>query len=361
MSGAMRKTICLIAGCIILLSTVACARDRKDRKNYIIGFYNLENLFDTTHDEGKNDKDFTPEGRNAWTQDKYEKKLHNMAVAIAAMAKDNGAFHTALGIAEVENSHAIKDLLAQPELAPAGYRFVHYESPDSRGIDVALLYRPDKMKVIDSEPIKYDFNSSTIKFEYTPQEQAAFRTRHILMVHGLVAGEDVAIYVCHLPSRLGDKGQDLRARGAEIIYDHAMGMMQKYPGIKIIVMGDMNDNPTDESMTEYLHGREHIAEVGPEDFFSPFMSMFKAGYGTLSYRGVWNIFDCILVNEALVNAKRGLRIVPATGEYYGRVYNADFLTNQSGRYKGTPFRTFSGGEFIDGYSDHYPTFIILKR
>ncbi len=336
------------------------------KKTYVIGFYNLENLFDTYHDEGKNDYEYLPDGGNQWTETKYRKKLSNMASVIAAMAKDNGRFHTVLGVSEIENRHVLEDLVMEPAIAEANYQIVHYDGPDRRGVDVALLYKPEQMTVVETESLPFDFNSENIEFSMTPEEQENFRTRDILMVHGIIDGEHFAFYVCHLPSRLGDKGQDLRARGGEIAYEHAMKMQQKYPGIKVVVMGDMNDNPDDASMAVYLRGKEKIEDVGPEDFFSPFLSMFKAGYGSLAYRGEWCIFDCILVNNALVHAPEGtLRILPIIkkrrNQFYGRIFVKPFMANQKGPYKDTPFRTFSGGAFIGGYSDHYPTYIVVSK
>ena len=349
---------------LFLMTSSAFAGER--RGEYVIGFYNLENLFDTTHDEGKNDYEFLPDGNNRWTVDKYQKKLSNMAHAIRAMRDENKAYHTILGVAEVENQHVLEDLVGEKEIADAHYRFVHYDSPDERGIDVALLYRPDKFKLLESRPIPYDFNSDDIKFEKTPDERAAFKTRDALMVRGTIDGEMFAFFVAHLPSRLGDKGADLRERGAEIIYTNAVALMKKYPGIKIVVMGDMNDNPTDESMTTYMQGRENLADVGPYDFFSPFISIYKSGIGSLKYRSDWFIFDIIQVNYNLANAgRRSLKILPAGGDrqkpLYGRIFSAPFLTQQSGQYAGTPFRTFSNGAFINGYSDHYPTFIKIGK
>lgn len=332
------------------------------KRSHVIGFYNLENLFDTYHDEGKNDYEYLPDGANQWTDVKYRKKLHNMAHVIAEMKRDNGRYHTVLGVSEVENRHVLEDLVNEPEIADANFQIVHYDGPDRRGVDVALLYRPDRMTMVESASIPYTFDSDIV-FAMTPEEQAHFRTRDVLMVHGIIDGEHFAFYVCHLPSRLGGKGQDLRARGGEIIYDHAMAMMERYPGIKVVVMGDMNDNPSGDSMAVYLRGREKPEDVGPADFFSPFWSMLRAGYGSLAYRGEWNIYDCILVNEALLNAPKGtLRIIPITkGRYYGRIFKKPFMTQQSGPYKDTPFRTFSNGTFINGYSDHYPTFIVIKK
>ncbi len=333
------------------------------RLAHVIGFYNLENLFDTYHDEGKNDYEYLPDGANQWTEAKYQKKLANMAHVIAAMKADNGVWHTVLGVSEIENRHVLEDLVSEPEIAAANFQIVHYDGPDRRGVDVGLLYDPAKMKLVESESIPFTFAGSVIQFDLTPEEQANFRTRDVLMVHGIIGGEHFAFYVCHLPSRLGGKGQDLRARGGEIIYNHSVEMMKKYPGIKCVVMGDMNDNPTDDSMALYLRGRETIEEMVPGDYFSPFLPMLKAGYSSLYYRGENNIYDCILVNYDLAKAQPDTwQIQPIIkNKFYGRIFAKPFMTNQSGQYKGTPFRTFSNGAFIGGYSDHYPTYIVIKR
>ena len=286
-----------------------------------------------------------------------------MAHVIAAMKEDNGVWHTVLGVSEVENRHVLEDLVAEPEIAAANYQIVHYDGPDRRGVDVAMLYDPNKFKLLESESIPFTFEGSEIKFDMTPEEMANFRTRDILMCRGLIGDEMFAIYVCHLPSRLGGKGADNRARGGEIVYNQSRMLMEKYPGIKCVIMGDMNDNPTDPSMAVYMHGREKLEEVGPEDYFSPFLPMLKAGYSSLYYRGESNIYDCILVSSDLAKAPAGTwQIQPIIkGKYYGRIFVKPFMTNQSGQYKGTPFRTFSGGAFVGGYSDHYPTYIVIAR
>ena len=349
---------------VALALLVGCAASLPEDA-YVIGFYNVENLFDTEHDPGKNDLAFTPEGENAWTPDKYEKKLSNIASVIAAMAKENGRWHTLLGLAEVENDRVLEDLVARPEIAEAGYQFIHVESPDVRGIDCALLYRPDEFKVVETHTLPYDFDSASgIVFEKTPEEQAAFKTRDVLCVRGVLGGEVFAVYVCHWPSRTGDKGSDLRCRAAEIVREDIFTLEQRYADINIVVMGDMNDNPEDVCMTDYLRGRETIAEMKEGELFSPFLRMHKDGFGTEEYHGEWNIFDCIFVNGALTDTEvRGsLHICPSDAEmHYGYVFNPPFLVQQEGRYAGTPFRTFSGGQFIEGYSDHYPTYIVISK
>ena len=353
----MKRYILLLAALVLLLPVEGCAK-KKD-KRHIIGFYNVENLFDTVHDQGKNDYEYLPDGANEWTADKYAVKLQNMARVIADMHKDNGMWHTVLGLAEVENRHVLEDLVKEPAIANANYKIVHIEGPDRRGIDCALLYNPARFKFIESAAIPYDFNTKIPITTYNKKEQEDFRTRDVLMVHGTIDGEHFAFYVCHFPSRRGDKGQDLRARAAEIVYNHARQMQQKYAGIKCVVMGDMNDNPADASLSQHLHGRRNLSEVKSGDFFNPFWEMLDDGIGSLYYRGDPNIFDCILVSNSLVNGK-GFR-VGKMGKYYGVVYSKPYMTQQSGQYKGLPFRTFSNGKFIKGYSDHYPTFIEITR
>ena len=345
--------------CLVLLLASCVTRVPEDA--YVIGFYNVENLFDTEHDRGKSDQPFLPEGENNWTQDKYAKKLSNIASVIRAMAQENGRPHAVLGLAEVENERVLRDLTACSEIASEGYRFVHYESPDVRGIDCALLYRPADFELLESYALPFDFNSDIV-FEKTPQEQRSFKTRDALFVRGRLGGEMFGFYVLHLPSRSGDKGEDLRCRGAEIVYADAMDQERRHPGIKIVVMGDMNDNPEDKSMSVYLHGRERIEEVGEGDFFSPFLRMHKDGFGSQEYHGEWNIYDIILVNKALADPAGGsYGIRKSDAFHYGYVFDKPFLTQQDGRYAGTPLRTFSGGQFLNGYSDHYPTYIIISQ
>lgn len=360
----MKRKILLVALLALLSSVVAFAQ--KVSQSYVIGFYNLENLFDTVHDEGKNDYQFLPDGKNNWTEAKYQKKLHNMATVIRAMKEENHHWHTILGVSEIENRHVLEDLVSQPEILAANYQIVHYDGPDRRGVDCALLYRPSEFQLIESLTIPFTFYGVALESPMTPEERQNFRTRDVLMVRGNIAGEMFAIYVAHLPSRLGGKGGDLRARGAEIIYEHAMRLEKRFPGIKIVVMGDMNDDPFNESMANLLHGRKTVAEMTEVDFYNPYWSMLDAGYGSNAYRGVWSIFDQELVNYALVNAPEGtLRVLPIVKkrnkQFYGRVFQKPFMTVQEGQYKGTPFRTFSGGEFVGGYSDHYPTYLIVGK
>lgn len=347
----MRKTIVPVLILLLIGSVSLCAQDLKEK--YVVGFYNLENLFDVYDDPEKNDEEFLPDGANKWTEVKYEKKLHNIVRVIEAMARRNGMFHTILGVSEIENRRVLEDLVSQPEIAAAGYRIVHYDSPDMRGVDVAMLYRPDKFEYIYSESIPF-----------TMEGYEDFKTRDILMVYGRISGEEFAVYVAHLPSRVGGKGGDLRSRGAEIIREHSLGVMEEHPGIKVIVMGDMNDDPFNESMCEVLGGRLDPDDVKePEDMFNPFWRMLNDGFGSNAYQNVWSVFDQILVNGSLLNAEEGTLKLCRSGRkgYYATIFRKPFMVTKKGQYKNNPHRTFSYGAFMDGYSDHFPTFITIGK
>ena len=365
---SFRKFLVVIPVLLMFFSTALNAqssRPEKTKQNYVIGFYNLENLFDIYDDPVKNDAEYLPDGKNKWTQAKYDIKQENMARVIAEMAKNNGRYHTILGVSEIENRLVLEDLVAQPAIADANYQIVHYDGPDRRGVDVALLYKPDQFNYLDSEAIPFTFEGSEIDFSDTNTER--FRTRDILMVRGLIDGEMFAFYVMHLPSRIGGKGGNLRSRGAEIAYNHASNLEKQFPGIKIVMMGDMNDDPFDESMVTYLHGKETIEQTGPQDYYNPYLSMIKAGYGSLCYQGTWCIYDQELVNYNLAHAPQGgLKIQPVTkgqkGVWYdGVIFKRPYMITQKGQYKGYPFRTFSNGAFVGGYSDHFPTFIVIGK
>jgi len=357
----MRK-ICNIALLLFAFSFISFAEGA--RQNYVVGFYNLENLFDIYDDPAKNDEQFLPEGSNHWTETKYKKKISNMARVIAEMAKSNGRCHTILGISEIENRLVIEDLISDPQIAGYNFQIIHYDGPDRRGVDVALLYNPRNFKVLETRSIPFTFGpNSDVSFSLDAEQQARFRTRDILMVRGTIAGEMFAFFVCHLPSRVGGKGGDLRSRGGEILYRESMALMDIYPDIKIVTMGDMNDDPTDESMAVFHRGKGKAEEVGKTDFFNPYVSMIKAGYGSLAYQGTWCLYDQELVNYNLLNAPQGTLKLQKIGKagHYGYIFKRPFMTNQTGQYKDTPFRTFSGGAFIGGYSDHYPTFIVIGK
>jgi len=343
-----------------LSCTLACSQTAQ--KSHVIGFYNLENLFDIYDDPAHNDEEFLPDGKNRWTQAKYEKKIANMAKVIRAMHDDNRCWHAILGVSEIENRLVLEDLVSDPQISDANFQIVHYDGPDTRGVDVGLIYDPRQFRYLSSESIPFDFKDTNVEITLDAAAQKAFRTRDILMVRGTIDGEMFAFYVMHAPSRLGGKGGDLRSRCCEIAYNHAAALEKQFPGLKVVMMGDMNDNPTDESQKVWFRGKATVEEMVPGDYFDPYEAMLADGYGSLAYRGEWNIYDIEQVNYNLAAAPNGgLKICKIVkNKYYGRIFQKPWMTQQSGQYKGTPFRTFSNGAFIGGYSDHYPTYIVIR-
>ena len=338
----MRKLL-LVLFCAVLFSAPASAQ--KKFSVYAIGFYNVENLFDTTHDEGKNDYDFTPTGSYQWNEMKYRHKLHNMASVLAEMGTDvlPNVGCAAIGLAEVENDHVMNDLTAQPELAARGYKYVHIEGPDHRGIDCALIYNPKLFTVRDTKLVPY---------VYDLPKDSTRATRGFLTVSGTLTGEHVTIIVCHLPSRgAGSYYRELGGKQVKALKD---SLLREDPKVKVLVMGDMNDDPTNKSMYECLSAKPEIKEVGSNDMYNPWYNVLvKEGTGTLQYQGKWNLFDQIIMTPNLLN-KAGKKDFSELKFWKNQIFRRDYLLQESGKYKGNTKRTTAGGVWLDGYSDHLP-------
>lgn len=344
------KRIVLIISALLLLS--AATASAGDGIKYSVMFYNLENLFDTVNDPSINDEEFLPDGAKKWTEEKYGKKLHNMARVIAAVAKGNGAFPTVIGVSEIENRRVLDDLFAEPAVSDANYQIVHYDSPDMRGIDVALVYRPDQFKMVGSGSYRV----------HVPGYEN-FRTRDVLCVWGTIEGEMFGFIVDHMPSRRGGSlsSTPLRDAAATRIRECADSLSGAFPGIKIAIMGDMNDNPTDKSLHDIIGaGEAKAAKVKKGGYFNPFLAMYKDGFGTCAYYDEWSIFDNIIVNYDFIDGGR-LRLQKSNynKKYYGNIFKRPFMIQQSGQYKNYPLRTFSGNNFQNGFSDHLPVYILF--
>lgn len=319
---------------------------------YGVGFYNMENLFDTCHDEGKRDYEFLPTGSYRWNGMKYTHKLHNMARALADLGTDvlpnvGCAF---VGLAEVENHKVLDDLTAQPQLAQRGYRYVHVEGPDRRGIDCALLYNPSLFSVRTVKLVPYI---------QTLAKDSDFLTRGFLTICGTLAGEPVAVVVCHLPSRFSDSFY--REQGARQIRAIKDSLLREDSACKVLVMGDMNDDPIDKSICEALGGKGQIDEVGNDDMYNPWYNILvKEGVGTLFYQGAWNLFDQILLSPNLLN-RHGTKDFATLKYWKHQIFKRDYLFQTEGKYKGSPKRTTAGGVWLDGFSDHLPVAVYLVK
>lgn len=319
---------------------------QKESKIYPIGFYNLENLFDTKREIKIYDEDFTPSGKFRWTEDKYRKKLNNLAYVINQLGKDSNPDGFAiLGVAEVENEKVIRDLINMPLLKNKNYKIVHKDSPDPRGIDVGLIYNP-AMFTVSSYKI-YPFKSPGRKKN---------RTRDILVVSGTLAGESVCILVNHWPSRQAEGSEALRERAGSICKQISDSIFRNNPKTGIIIMGDMNDNPNDRSTKIALNAKWDKRDVKSGGLFNTMWQIYDNGVGSLKYKGKWDLFDQIIISQNLLS--EGINKLIFQRAY---VFNKDFLFQKSGRFKGYPLRTFSGTTFLNGYSDHFPTLIYLTK
>lgn len=313
---------------------------------YAVGFYNLENLFDTERDESINDVDFTPQGANAWTEEKYRKKLNNMASVITKLAKEyTPAGPAILGVSEIENRKVLEDLLKTGDMPSMGYEIVHYDSPDRRGIDVALLYNPKLFTV-----------TSSVAYPYILPDNPDFRTRDQLLVSGYLAGEPFHVIVNHWPSRTGNKSSELREFAASISKHIADSIYNADPNAKVVIMGDLNDDPDNRSTRVVLNAKKRQNEVQPGGLFNTMWDFYDKGIGTLSYQNKWSLFDQIIISENLLGKDR------STLKFWkAEIYNRDFLLQKEGKRKGYPLRTFSDNRFMNGYSDHLPVLIYLVK
>ncbi len=346
----MRKPILFVV--LSLLLVAVCGQAQRKYSVYAVGFYNQENLFDTCHDEGKNDSEFLPTGSYRWNGLKYSHKLRNMARALADMGTDvlPGVGCAVIGLSEVENDKVLTDLTAQEPLRARGYKYVHVEGPDKRGIDCAMLYNPALFKVNDTRLIPYVPDESMSK---------DFLTRGFLTVTGELAGEPVTVIVCHWPSRFS--GSSYRERAAFLVKNIKDSLLTANPDMKVMVMGDMNDDPTNKSMKDILSAKGDIDEVGDGDMYNPWYDILvKQGTGTLSYQGSWNLFDQIVMTPNMIN-KGGKRDFSTLKYWKNQIFRRDYLINNEGRYKGTPKRTHASGIWLDGFSDHLPVVVYLVK
>jgi hypothetical protein len=324
---------------------------QKNLKAGLIAFYNLENLFDTINTKNVNDEEFTPEGVNKWTSEKYWIKIEKLAEAISRIGEDEGikGGPAIIGVSEIENRSVLEDLISDPRLKSSNYQIVHYDSPDLRGVDVALLYQPRFFKVISSDsPELVIFN----------EKKERIYTRDQLVVTGLFDGEKISLIVNHWPSRSsGESVTRPRRNEAAMLTRHLVdSLLSLDKNAKVIIMGDLNDDPVNESLRKYLRASDNPDKLKPGELYNTMYPLFKKGIGSLYYRDGLNLFDQIIVTPALLGKDY------STYKFYtSQVFNKSFLTQADGQYKDYPFRTYVGHTFQGGYSDHFPVYILIVK
>lgn len=335
---------------LILTSLTNSSFAQKDNYEvFSVAFYNVENLFDTLDTPGKNDHDFLPTGSYKWTGKRYLEKQERMAKIVAKLGAElTKSAPTIVGFSEIENAAVLEDLINQEALKKYNYGICHIESPDKRGVDVGLIYRKSlvDIKKVSARDLKIKNTYAGDNWEYA--------TRNQLIVEAKLGGEDFAFLVNHWPSR-----------AAKSSYREAAGMLNRsiidslradHPELHCITMGDFNDDPTNKSINKALGAIGDQKKLSDKNYlYNPWFNMYKKGLGTLAYRDSWNLFDQIILSKELKVKKEGIFF------YKAEICNYPELKNKEGRYKGYPFRTYSGGNYSGGYSDHFPVVIYLLK
>lgn len=335
---------------LLLIPISVLSQTQNNYKVAVVAFYNCENFYDTVRNPMIYDIDFTPLGDYKYNTAIYLDKVQKLSTVISQIGTDiNRDGIAMIGVAEVENDTVLNDLIHSPLLIKRNYKIVHYDSRDARGIDVALIYNPKYFTVEESKPL----------FVVLPGRSKNARfTRDILYVKGKLDGETIYVLVNHWPSRLGgdEKSAPARAAAAAVCKVQQAEIYKTEPDAKIIIMGDLNDEPTSPSVVKVLKAVSVISDVKEGDIYNPFTELYNKGIGTLAYQDSWSLFDQIMITHPWLDKKQ-------TGYFYYKqfVFNKDFMTETTGSFKGYPMRTWSGFNYRGGYSDHFPTYIVLLK
>lgn len=306
-----------------------------------VAFYNLENLFDLKDSRHTHDNDFLPDSVKNWTPKRYRKKLRKLGFAISKIGREEtGKFPALVGLAEVENAKVLQDLLDSKHLEMSAYNYVHFDSLDERGIDVALLYDETFFEVITSE---------TFTIRLIDNDGSTDYTRDILLVAGLLDKELVHVIVNHWSSRReGEKETEpKRMSSSNKVGEIISNIKLEHKDAKIIVLGDFNDDPFNKSV------KNLVDNFG---LFNPFETLRSFNRGTVKHRRKWFIFDQILFSTNFFRTSKD------KFEFYkANIFDEDFLKLFKGPFKGSPFRTYVGKKYKGGYSDHFPVYTIFKK
>lgn len=336
----MKRKITTLLVLILVFQLVA---QQKEKQNFKIVSYNVENFFDCVHDSLTNDTEFTPTGVRGWTYTRYKKKQANIARVITAIGGWDAP--ELVGLCEVESRKCLIDLTHYSGLKNLRYRFLHHESPDPRGIDVALLYQPHEFKPIHDEAIP-------IHFPNAPHS----RTRDILFASGIIpTGDTLNVFVCHFPSRLEGEleSEEKRLFVASVLRRKVDSLFAATSRPKIVIMGDFNDYPTNKSMLKVLNAGLLNDSVSERRLYNLVYKLHTEGKGSNKHAGDWGALDQMIVSGGLLN--------PATSFYTRQddthFFDADFLLENDKTYLGKqPFRTFAGMKYQEGFSDHLPVY-----
>lgn len=316
----------------------------------IIGFYNCENYYDTVNNPIVDDEEFLPNSERHYNSHIFLDKVERLSTVISQLGTDVNPDGVALlGVAEIENDTVLNILVNSKKLKDRKLKIVHYDSPDKRGIDVGLLYNPKYFTPIYSKPLFVKLPGGT---------KDAYFTRDVLYVKGVLDGDTIHIMVNHWPSRSGGEERSMPARAAAAGVDKRIvdSLMAISLETKIVIMGDLNDDPVSPSMTKVLGAVGSVKGLKDKGLYNPWVDFYKRGIGTIAYQDAWGLFDQIVLSKAWLNKDQ-----PGYHFYKATIFNKEFLVQPTGKYKGYPKRTWDGTTYNYGYSDHFPVFVTLLR
>lgn len=324
-----------------LMSGSCVSQKKMLRDEYTVLSYNVENLFDTVDDLKVPDEEFLPQSEKKWTLERYQKKLDDLAKVIAGVNPSD--YPEIIGLVEIENKSVLQDLINTAVIKDQSYGIIHEESPDYRGIDVALLYRKDAFKAKWHEILPVVFADDT-----------AFKTRDILHVVGKIKNNKVHVFVNHWPSRIGgdEKTEPKRVLAASVLKAKVDEVSAADPNALVIIMGDMNDEPVNKSLREILGAQSPDTDSKLVNLMMP---DDQKGLGTYFYSGNWNMLDNIIVSKGMIAGKK-IKVENRKGE----IFRSDWMvfTNKNG--DKTPNRTYVGDKYTGGVSDHFPVYFKMK-
>ena len=364
----MRIVRLLLLFIFLLLFRMGFSQQKSFRIHTLV-FYNFENLFDTINDPHTNDDEWTSEGTQRWTSEKYHKKLENLSRVLTEIGKpENSNTPTFIAGSEIENRGVLEDLVRQPKMAMQDYGIIHFDSPDKRGIDVALLFQKKYFlptsftniplyiykKAMEHQETALVYDDVDGDIAENNYDNRIF-TRDQLLVTGFLDGEEIHIIVNHWPSRSGGEKKSSPFReAAGMLNRKIIDSLQKInPNAKVITLGDLNDGPFNNSIKKALGAKAKKQDVPEFGIYNPFEEMAKKGLGTIAFRDSWDIFDQIMVTQSLVKNDF------STYQYWkAGIFNKSYLIQNSGQYKGYPKR-HSATEV--GFSDHFPVYIYLIK
>jgi hypothetical protein len=344
----MTKT--LLSFLLLLFSCFSASAQKQQYKVAIVAFYNCENFYDTVDNPLVNDEEFLPSGPKNYNTAIYTDKVNKLATVISQIGTEIDPDGPAImGVAEIENDTVLHDLINNPHLVKRGYKIVHYDSKDARGVDVGFLYNPKYFTVEQSDKLFVQLPGGS---------KDAYYTRDILWVKGKLDGETIYVYVNHWPSRSGgeERSEPAREAAAGVCKRHLDSIMKIDPTAKAVIMGDLNDDPVNASVATVLNAKGKQKDVRPGGLFNPWTELYKEGIGTLAYQDSWNLFDQIMISYPWLNKEQN-----GFFYYQQKIFNKEFMKENMGRYKGYPMRTWDGNSYRGGYSDHFPTYLILLK